>query len=202
MPAPVIFLDVDGVLMTGRAWAMPENAGACERARLDPKAAAMTARFDPAAMGLLNELVRDTGARLVISSSWRYTVGPDQTLAKLVEQGVSADSFHVEWCCPLNRFRSDKLRDIRSWLDVNRLTPMPLAPSLPCNDPQREGWREQHDQAMARHWQAVDNVGFPFVTIDDYGDLPRLVRTFSFDGLTPEICEAVRRELAFQGSLA
>ncbi len=99
MPDPVIFLYIDGVLLTGRAWDMPVNAAARELARRDPEAAALASTFDPRAVRLLNLLVADTGAKLVISSTWRYTVGPDETLAKLVAQGVPAGSFHTEWCC-------------------------------------------------------------------------------------------------------
>ena len=197
MAPPVIFLDIDGVLLTGRAWEMPVNAAARELARRDPEAAALAATFDPRAVRLLNGLVADTGAKLVIASHWRYSVGTTETLAKVIAQGVPAGRFHEEWCCPVNPFRRDKWHDIRDWLGDNRTTPLPLvAPAYPWPEEQQDGWEQEYATAMVRHRAAVDDLGFPFVAIDDEDDLPGLVRTMFHDGLTVKICNRVRRELA------
>jgi hypothetical protein len=141
MASPVIFLDIDGVLLTGRAWDMPVKAAARDLARRDPEAAARASTFDPSAVQLLNDLVVDTWAKLVISSNWRYTVCPDETLTKLVAQGVPAGSFHAKSCCPVNPFRREKWHDIREWLGDNRTTTMPLvAPAYPWPEERYDGW--------------------------------------------------------------
>jgi hypothetical protein len=57
----VIFLDIDGVLnRTSFVWIDEDNP-------IDPKSAE-----------LLNELLLQTGAKIVVSSSWRLTVGPNR----------------------------------------------------------------------------------------------------------------------------
>lgn len=57
----IIFLDFDGVL---NSWAWWARQPAATRDRHDYL-------LDPAAIGLLNQLVMRTGAHVVISSSWR-----------------------------------------------------------------------------------------------------------------------------------
>ena len=195
MPEPILFLDIDGVLLTGRAWAMAVNAEARELARRDPEAAAHAATFDANAVRLLVGLVEETGAKLVVASRWRYSVGPEETLAKLVAQGVAASIFHADWCCPMNRIRQEKCHDILQWLRDHRLTPEPLCPAYPWPEGQTGDWKAEYEAAMASYRVEVDEFGFPFATVDDDGDLPRLVRTDFHEGLSRKACAAIRREL-------
>lgn len=53
----VLFLDIDGVL---------------NNSQFNPAAESST--LDPAAVARLNQVVRSTGAKLVLSSSWRYLI--------------------------------------------------------------------------------------------------------------------------------
>lgn len=64
----VIFLDIDGVLCTPLS------------VRLNWLFRRPMERpfFDPIALGLLRRLVRRTGARVVLSSSWRYSFEDDE----------------------------------------------------------------------------------------------------------------------------
>ena len=78
---PVVFLDMDGVLGAGRVWA--QNASkrwTCPAGWVDP---AMVAR--------LNRLVRRTGARVVVSSSWRKYLGADGVAAVLAACGFTGE---------------------------------------------------------------------------------------------------------------
>jgi hypothetical protein len=118
----VVFLDIDGVLLPGRAWRLPENAdlaAALRDGRHTPGEAAARVAFDRGAVERLNRLCEETGARLVVHSNWRHTVGPDATRAKLVEQGVDERHFHADWWTPTFRsFRSPrKYYDVVDWLD-------------------------------------------------------------------------------------
>lgn len=114
---PVIFLDIDGVLLSEAAWQLPANlalkAGAKKMTTYD---FAMAATYDPVAVALLNRLCRVTRSTLVISSSWRYAVGEDATRQKLIEQGVHDLHFHADWHCP-RHMHIDKLIDIAEWLE-------------------------------------------------------------------------------------
>ena len=78
---PVVFLDMDGVMGAGRVWA--QNAAkrwTCPAGWVDP---AMVAR--------LNRLVRRTGARVVVSSSWRKYLGADGVAAVLAACGFAGE---------------------------------------------------------------------------------------------------------------
>ncbi|MFC3125121.1 HAD domain-containing protein [Pseudoroseomonas globiformis] len=120
---PILFLDIDGVLLSGRAWLLPTNQ------RLQAAAAKLTrsqateligrdAAFDACAVALVCRICEASGARVVIASSWRYTVGYEQTRVKLLEQGLPEVLFHKDWACPMARFSTpEKGPDISFWLD-------------------------------------------------------------------------------------
>ena len=74
----VIFLDIDGVLCTPLS------------VRLNWLFRRPMERpfFDPIALGLLRRLVRRTGARVVLSSSWRYSLGDRDALARRILQNL------------------------------------------------------------------------------------------------------------------
>lgn len=57
----VIFLDFDGVLNSVEYWRRGSHRDANDTSLM----------LDPAAVGLVNQIVRRTGAKVVISSSWR-----------------------------------------------------------------------------------------------------------------------------------
>ena len=59
----VIFLDIDGVLNSGRWY--------YERGGYVPRDADMSAELDPSAIQCLNRIIDQTGAKVCISSSWR-----------------------------------------------------------------------------------------------------------------------------------
>ena len=64
MPRPVLFLDVDGVLCTPLSVRLDQVF----RRPMDRQF------FDPVALFWLQKLVRRTGAQVVLSSSWRYSL--------------------------------------------------------------------------------------------------------------------------------
>lgn len=78
----VIFLDVDGVI--NGIWPMPENGMDPERDELEWKIwnednYRILSWPNYKAIGLLNKLIKETEARVVISSAWRSNVDVKQT---------------------------------------------------------------------------------------------------------------------------
>ncbi len=65
----VIFLDIDGVLVNHKSLARAKKENATGKTRL------WSSMIDPYAMGLLNRIVEETGALVVVSSVWRYGRG-------------------------------------------------------------------------------------------------------------------------------
>ncbi|WP_255430405.1 HAD domain-containing protein [Roseomonas sp. 18066] len=80
-------------------------------------------QFDACAVALVSRICEVTGARIVVASSWRYTVGYKQTQMKLLEQGLPRTLFHEGWACPMARFSTpEKCDDITLWLEEHGIT--------------------------------------------------------------------------------
>lgn len=125
MTSPVIFLDIDGVILSGRAWLLPENRrlhnATRDMLRHDvSNEVGRFAVFDASAVALVNRICSATGARLVVASSWRYTVGEQQTRKRLVEQGIEEDHFHEDWSCSrIIHGSPNKSADILRWVECH-----------------------------------------------------------------------------------
>lgn len=76
-PPRVVFLDIDGVLVTVRYAILLRDSGDSLYSGVDAWRADRLrnptpyARFDPQCVGRLNHILHETGAKIVISSSWR-----------------------------------------------------------------------------------------------------------------------------------
>jgi len=95
-PIKIVFLDFDGVIIT------PESSFR----RIGPLEAA-----HPKAIEALNYLLSETGARLVISSTWREDYSVEELRKLLKGWGVAAE---ILGTTPLLDQRSE---EIQSWLD-------------------------------------------------------------------------------------
>lgn len=68
LPLKVLFLDIDGVLNSGRSQMAFDGYPHSFRP-------ADMARFDPVAIALVRRLCRESGCSVVLSSDWRYDFG-------------------------------------------------------------------------------------------------------------------------------
>ena len=86
-----ILLDVDGILNTDRAIEIAStfDEQACP-GFLIPESG------DPVGARLINRACTITGAKIVICSSWLYTVGADYTLAWLQRTGIDGGLYHPD----------------------------------------------------------------------------------------------------------
>lgn len=78
----IIFLDIDGPMIPGRAYTMPGQTKG------------LVTAFDPAAVGLLNNLCQIKGWKIVIHSSWIRVWGGQHTLDHCIKQGLGKQYFH------------------------------------------------------------------------------------------------------------
>jgi hypothetical protein len=83
----IIFLDIDGPLIPGRAYTLPNQT----------KPLVMT--FDPVAVGLLNNFAEKRGWKFVIHSSWLRFHGEKETVKHCVDQGLKQELFHEDTHC-------------------------------------------------------------------------------------------------------
>jgi hypothetical protein len=83
---PLIFLDIDGVLNSARF--LSERAGGEGVVIVDGQFDA-THTIDPERVAFLNRLVEESGARVVLSSSWRCLFGLERTQRSLQAKGFA-----------------------------------------------------------------------------------------------------------------
>lgn len=118
----IVFVDIDDVLLTARAHALPSNAERIGRMSagkafgLDLLDALPTA-FDPCAVAWLNRLATGVAAKIVVHSSWRAQFSAEEIGAHLVSQGVAAEHLHSKLCCPYAAM-STKAENIAEWLSA------------------------------------------------------------------------------------
>ena len=164
----IIFLDVDGVLFPARAAVLPANAG-LGKLPLAERMERVT--FDASAVELINRVASRTGAKIVVHSDWRKTLGLEGTRAKLLQQGLDPGYLHDDWHTPVGRL-AEKAEEIESWLDHHRLTPKPVWPGevdehgihmLPYDDIERDAIQSQVDA----FYDALADYGIHYVVIDD-----------------------------------
>lgn len=98
VPRKVIFLDIDGVM---------NNLGT-----RPPRRRGLSSWLDPAHVALLNEVVRATGAVVVLSSSWRLSMPLAALRAAFAEAGCVAEL--VDVTPDLDSARRG--REIAAWL--------------------------------------------------------------------------------------
>jgi len=112
----IVFVDIDGVLLPLKDCRAPENA-ALLRSR--PEGFMGQLRFSAEAVRLLVRLADLAEARLVLSSNWRRSWGPDSDalMAKLVSEGLRQDLWHEDWFAPLFGLEPRKFDEIADWLD-------------------------------------------------------------------------------------
>lgn len=100
----VIFIDIDGPMIPLRAYSLPENH------------MTIVARFDPVAVAMVNRLVTEADAKIVISSTWRQQ-GWDKIALLLRLNGIPLHHCHADWRTPYNGDAGQRRADeILEWL--------------------------------------------------------------------------------------
>lgn len=98
----VLFLDMDGVIASPRAYMVREHVGDRDLRWIDP-----------VAMGLLNRLVKEHPVKIVVSSVWRG----DPEFREMFKRAGFKGEFHDDWRTRTDRglggFRGD---DVNEWL--------------------------------------------------------------------------------------
>lgn len=104
MNKTVIFLDIDGVLVTSRSHVAFGGIGALKRA------------FDPVGVGLVKKLCEEADAKIVICSQWR-SMGWTALAAAMLWNGLPIDLFHNDPFTP--KLALGRRPEIALWLDLH-----------------------------------------------------------------------------------
>lgn len=107
----IIFLDIDGAL-NGDAFLRDVHERA---ASIDSPEAWKLANIDPRRVELLNRIIEETGAKVVLSSSWRQTTSLDE-MQSLLEQLGFVGELVDETPQQKGMSRRD---EIEAWLQAN-----------------------------------------------------------------------------------
>lgn len=105
----VLFLDIDGVVLPGRAYMLPTQTH-------DP----FVTVFDPCAVSMINEACRKQNRKIVLHSSWIRTkyienyVNGD-VISHCVAQGIKREHFHDDPYC--DRDEAWRWNRVSGWLD-------------------------------------------------------------------------------------
>lgn len=101
----IIFLNIDGVMIPRRARYLPENYEG------------LFIRFDPVAVAMVNRLIKDSGAMIVISSVWRHCKTMSELLAILKLNGFDWRSIHRHiGTTPMTIQGVTRAQEIEKWL--------------------------------------------------------------------------------------
>lgn len=109
---PVLFLDIDGVLLPGDLAAPPADRELPWSHLLPSGTRSIATVCCPRAIASLNDVLCRTGARVVLISTWRRALGAAETATILGMQGVM-DAWHPHVAAP---WTGDKATDVAAWL--------------------------------------------------------------------------------------
>lgn len=108
MTERILFLDIDGPLIPGRAALLPNQT------------APYWHIFDPVAVSLINDACRHQGRKIVVHSSWvKHTdLYEFDLLEHLIGQGLDASLFHEDPICKPIAWRYDRIKE---WLSRHEI---------------------------------------------------------------------------------
>lgn len=98
----IIFLDIDGVLCTTRSHAAHLESGLMQH-------------LDPIGCKMLDKICQKTGAKIVISSTWRHHHDRGSMLCILQNAGFALPDFHKDWKTPA-KMSATRGEEIKLWL--------------------------------------------------------------------------------------
>ncbi len=103
MAERIIFLDLDGPMIPGRAYTMPGQTKPIVKA------------FDQCAVGMLNEVCKFRNYKIVLHTSWIRIFGGKNTYDHCIAQGIEEKYFHADaWCDEHENWRYTR---VAKWLE-------------------------------------------------------------------------------------
>ena len=100
---PIIFLDIDGPLLTSDGWALAMAGQGAHPTDIlgNPyrmPGAVRHSRFAVDSVSMVRALRAKHNARFVVHSDWTASVGMENTMQALLDNGFEVGDFHEDWC--------------------------------------------------------------------------------------------------------
>lgn len=117
----IIFLDIDGVLNHQLWFAARKNE------KVETDLDYDRSMIDPQKVELLNDLIDETKAKVVISSSWRKTHTKEQLQSLLESKGFTGEVIGLTPCLKFTGLEGygysvPRGAEIKAWLEINKST--------------------------------------------------------------------------------
>ncbi len=147
----VIFLDNDGVICLSNNWGGRSKKWANYRSqnpsssdsKYDAPVYVRFDDFDEKAVRVLNSILEETGAEIVVSSDWRFHANLDELGDYYVSQGISKKPIAVT-------YRTEDINP-ELWRVMRFRADLELERSIEISD-----WLEKNPQVT--HWVAIDDL--------------------------------------------
>jgi hypothetical protein len=111
----VLFLDIDGVLNNAQWMVEVKKVDREKKVSLGDGDGWWLDMIEPRAVSLLNEVIQQTDAKVVISSTWRLRHSPEK-----MQELLEARGFKGEVIGKTPRFGGERRgKEIQAWLDAN-----------------------------------------------------------------------------------
>lgn len=179
----IIFLDIDGVLNDNAFW--KERHDTLEKKLKENKMSHFefgVSQINPKKVALLNKITQATGAKIVISSSWRNGKDIKEILkgagveAEIL--GITPNGFTQFYEADYPKGRSYRGCEIQAWIDKNF------------------DWEENYHGEPDGTWKPKRKGLKNFVILDDDGDMlywhrNNFFQTNTHIGLTEEITDKI-----------
>jgi hypothetical protein len=101
----IIFLDIDGVVATRKSYSSY---------RMDRKWGVSDVPFDTVSVANLNKITDATGAKIVISSSWRAMHKLDELKQIFLNEGITGEIIGIT---PDSKYSVSRGKEIHTWLN-------------------------------------------------------------------------------------
>jgi hypothetical protein len=137
----IVFIDIDGPLLPGRAWLLPNNQTLLKRSKelgLHPykhPELVLLAQLDPVAVSFFNDWFTDPDVYGVVSSNWVHYASKEKIM-QLFTNNKMHIRLHEDWMTP-RRLSSSRQQEIWFWLadhDVDKYIVVDDDPSLVIDD--------------------------------------------------------------------
>ena len=130
----VIFLDIDGVLLSVRYWKSQHNKALYPQ-RVEDRIKDL--QLDPGSIGLIVDLCDLADARLVLSSTWRkvWPHSRKELIERLIDQGLRRDIWHPDWMLPVLQ-NCNKWQEMAHWTrGATDVTALIIDDEVPADPP-------------------------------------------------------------------
>lgn len=187
----ILFIGISSVFLPTKAHLIDKNVQLQKNIFIQKKTKKeyfLEVTFEPVAVSLINRLCEKTSSKIVIHSDWRRNFTHEEIKNKLISEGIKEEYLHENCFCTL-RLTSNKLIDIKQWLNDNRVNSSPTFERPIAVEHFYKNKKDYNDALdKANLFDSIYNdFGINYVVLDSvpiFGDNENQVFTNEIEGFT------------------